>query len=45
MEYLEITKVKRDGEDLFKIRDTRTELTVFCDENSLAITLNMMGVN
>lgn len=45
MEHLEITKVNQDGEELFKVRDTRTELTVFCDETSLAITLNMMGVS
>ena len=45
MEHLEITNITRDGEELIKIRDIRTDFTVFCDKNSLAITLNMMGAN
>ena len=45
MEHLEITKYTENGEELIRIRDTRTNLTVNCDEASLEITLNMMGVN
>ena len=45
MEHLEITKYTENGEELIRIRDIRTNLTVSCDEASLEITLNMMGVN
>ena len=45
MEHLEITKYTENGEELIRIRDIRTNLTVSCDEDSLEITLNMMGVN
>ena len=45
MEHLEITKYTENGEELISIRDIRTNLTVSCDEASLEITLNMMGVN
>lgn len=44
MEHLEITTYVENGEELIRIRDIRTNLTVSCDENSLEITLNMMGV-
>ena len=45
MEHLEITKYTENGEELIRIRDIKTNLTVSCDEASLEITLNMMGVN
>ena len=45
MEHLEITKYTENGEELIRIRDIRMNLTVNCDEASLEITLNMMGVN
>ena len=44
MEHLEITTYVENGEELIRIRDIRTNLTVSCDETSLEITLNMMGV-
>lgn len=44
MEYLEITTYVENGEELIRIHDIRTNLTVSCDEASLEITLNMMGV-
>ena len=45
MEHLEIIRYTENGEELIRIRDTITNLTVSCDEASLDITLNMMGVN
>lgn len=44
MEHLEITTYVENEEELIRIRDTRTNLTVSCNEESFVITLNMMGV-
>lgn len=45
MEHLEITTYTENGEELIRIRDKRTNLTVSCNEESFIATLNMMGVD
>lgn len=44
MENFEITTYMENNEKMFKVRNIITNLTVHCDEESLAATLNMMGV-
>lgn len=44
MENFEITTYMENDEKMFQIRNIKTNLTVSCDEDSLAATLNMMGV-